>query len=52
MTDTEYTERLLGSAWPGYFNKPIAEAMYENIKKVGLPKWSDDDQKLAKALQS
>lgn len=51
MTDTTYTSRLLGSAWPGYFNKPIAEAMYENIKKVGLPQWSDDDQTLAKALQ-
>ena len=25
MTDTDYTERLLGSAWPGHFNKPIAE---------------------------
>ncbi len=37
MTDTEYTSRLLGSAWPGHFSKPIAEAMYENIKKVGLP---------------
>lgn len=51
MTDTEYSERLLGSAWPGYFNKPIAEAMYENIKKVGLPRWSDEDQALAKAFQ-
>ena len=29
----------------------IAEAMNENIKKVGLPQWSEDDQKLAKALQ-
>ena len=37
MTDTAYTAQLLGSAWPGYFNKPIAEEMYENIKKVGLP---------------
>jgi aminobenzoyl-glutamate utilization protein B len=52
MTDTEYTSQLLGSAWPGYFNKPIAEAMYENIKKVGLPKWSEDDEKLAKAYQA
>ena len=52
MTDTDYSEQLLGSAWPGYFNKPIAEAMYENIKKVGLPKWSDDDQKLAKGMQT
>jgi aminobenzoyl-glutamate utilization protein B len=51
MTDTSYTSRLLGSAWPGYFNKPIAEDMYENIKKVGLPTWSDDDQNLAKAFQ-
>lgn len=51
MTDTTYTERLLGTAWPGHFNRPIAEAMQVNINKVGLPKWSDDDQKLAKALQ-
>ncbi|HXA67140.1 MAG TPA: amidohydrolase [Bryobacteraceae bacterium] len=51
MTDTTYTSRLLGSAWTGYFNKPIAEDMYQNIKKVGLPQWSDDDQTLAKALQ-
>jgi aminobenzoyl-glutamate utilization protein B len=51
MTDTAYTSRLLGSAWPGYFNKPIAEAMYENIKKVGLPQWSEADQTLAKSLQ-
>ncbi len=51
MTDTTYTSRTLGSAWPGHFNVPIAEDMYENIKKVGLPTWSDDDQKLAKALQ-
>jgi len=52
MTDTDYTEQLLGTAWPGYFNKPIAEAMYENIKKVGLPKWSDDDEKLARGMQA
>lgn len=51
MTDTSYSERLLGSAWPGHFNKAIAEDMYENIRKVGLPQWSDDDQTLAKALQ-
>jgi aminobenzoyl-glutamate utilization protein B len=51
MTDTTYTSRLLGTAWPGYFNKPIAEDMYANIKKVGLPQWSEADQTLAKALQ-
>jgi aminobenzoyl-glutamate utilization protein B len=51
MTDTTYTSRLLGSAWPGHFNKAIAEDMYENIKKVGLPQWSEEDQALAKGLQ-
>ncbi|HWZ31495.1 MAG TPA: amidohydrolase [Bryobacteraceae bacterium] len=52
MTDTEFTSRLLGSAWEGHFSKPIAEAMYKNIEKVGLPQWSDADQTLAKALQT
>lgn len=51
MTDTKFTYEILGSAWPGHFNKPIAAAAYQNIKKVGLPKWSDEDQLLAKASQ-
>ena len=53
MTDTKLEEvRILGSAWAGYFSKPIAEATYENIKRVGLPKWSEDDQVFAKAVQA
>jgi aminobenzoyl-glutamate utilization protein B len=44
--------RILGSAWPGYFNKPIAVAATANAKKVGLPKWSEEDQALAKAVQT
>jgi aminobenzoyl-glutamate utilization protein B len=52
MTDTEYTSRLLGSAWPGHFSVPIAEAEYKNIEKVGLPQWSEQDQALAKAFQA
>src|ERR1700730_30817 len=51
MTDTTWTSRMLGTAWPGYFNKPIAEAMDKNIRKVGLPEWSAEDVALAKALQ-
>ncbi|MEO5979867.1 MAG: amidohydrolase [Chryseolinea sp.] len=51
MTDTKFTYEVLGSAWPGHFNKPIAAAMYSNIKKVGLPTWSPEDQLLAKATQ-
>jgi aminobenzoyl-glutamate utilization protein B len=44
--------RLLGSAWPNHHNKPIAEAMHRNIETVGMPKWSDEDQRFAKALQT
>lgn len=51
MTNTTVTSRVLGSAWPGHFNKPVALAMDENIKAVGLPKWTEADQKLAKGLQ-
>jgi aminobenzoyl-glutamate utilization protein B len=51
MTDTTYTMQVLGSAWPGHFNKTIAETMQANIEKVGLPQWSEADQTLAHALQ-
>lgn len=52
MTDTEVTERVLGAAWPGHFNKPMAEALTANIQKVGMPQWSPADQALAKAAQA
>jgi aminobenzoyl-glutamate utilization protein B len=51
MSSTTYSSTVLGSAWPGWFNKPIAEAEYANIRQVGLPTWSADDQTLAKAIQ-
>jgi aminobenzoyl-glutamate utilization protein B len=51
MTDTTMTERVLGAAWPGHFNKPLAEALHANIRKVGMPAWSEADQRLAKAAQ-
>jgi aminobenzoyl-glutamate utilization protein B len=43
--------RILGSAWPQHFNRPIAEAMHENIRAVGAPRWSADDQVFARAVQ-
>ncbi len=51
MTGTTFTKRLVGSAWPGNFNKVIAEAQQKNIEAVGMPKWDDADQTLAKAVQ-
>ena len=51
MTGTTVTSRVLGAAWPQHMNRPVAETMYENVKRVGLPQWSEADQTLARALQ-
>lgn len=52
MTDTTMSERVLGAAWPGHYNKPLAEALHANIRKVGMPEWSEADQTLARAAQT
>ncbi len=52
MTGTQVdTIMMLGSGWSGHFNRPVAEDMYANIKRVGMPTWDDKDQTLAKGVQ-
>ena len=52
MTGTQVdTVMMLGSGWSGFFSRPIAEDMYANIKRVGMPTWDDKDQTLAKGTQ-
>jgi aminobenzoyl-glutamate utilization protein B len=51
MTGTKVAWRLLGSAWPQHMNKTVAETMYANIQKVGMPRWSEADQAFAKLVQ-
>ena len=45
------TIMMVGSGWSGHFSRPIAEAMYQNIKTVGTPTWDAKDQALAKGIQ-
>jgi aminobenzoyl-glutamate utilization protein B len=45
------TVMMVGSGWSGHFSKPIAEATFANIKRVGLPKWDAADIAMAKAVQ-
>lgn len=45
------TVMVVGSGWSAHFSKPIAEATYANIQRVGMPQWSEEDQALARALQ-
>jgi aminobenzoyl-glutamate utilization protein B len=51
-TGTTVTRELLGTAAPINSNKILAEALYENIKAVGMPKWTSGDQTFAKAVQT
>lgn len=52
MTGTQVdTIMMVGSGWSGHFSRPIAEAMYQNIKSVGTPTWDEKDQTLAKGIQ-
>jgi aminobenzoyl-glutamate utilization protein B len=51
MTNTKFSSRVLGSAWPSHMNRPLAESMQTNIKAVGLPQWTEADVTLAKATQ-
>jgi aminobenzoyl-glutamate utilization protein B len=51
MTGTTVDSRVLGSAWPQHMNKVVAETVFANIQKVGMPKWSDADQAFAKTVQ-
>lgn len=51
MTDTKMDYAIVGTAAPRHFNKPMAEAAEKNIEAVGLPKWTDDEQAFAKAVQ-
>jgi aminobenzoyl-glutamate utilization protein B len=52
MTGTRLVgTRVLGSAWPQHGNRPVAEALMANIRRVGVPAWSGEDQAFARAVQ-
>ncbi|MBM4195276.1 MAG: amidohydrolase, partial [Gemmatimonadetes bacterium] len=43
--------QVIGSAWRPHMNRPVAEVMQRNVEAVGMPTWSADDQRLARAVQ-
>jgi aminobenzoyl-glutamate utilization protein B len=51
MTDTKMKYQILGTAWPGHFNKALGQAMVANIKRIGFPQWTDADNQMARAVQ-
>ena len=51
MTGTTMDYRVKAAAWPQLDMKAIAEDIQKNIDMVGMPKWSDEEQRFARELQ-
>jgi aminobenzoyl-glutamate utilization protein B len=51
MTGTTWDVKYAASAWPQLVNKSIAEAIQKNIDVVGVPKWSEEEQRFARDFQ-
>ena len=51
MTGTTMEMEPYGAAWPSLGNKAIAESVQKNIDMVGMPKWTEEENRFAKELQ-
>src|ERR1700720_430789 len=51
MTGTSQEYQIIAAGWPQLGTKAIAEAVQGNIDKVGMPRWSDDEQRFAREFQ-
>ena len=51
MTGTTMEVKYAASAWPQLGMRSIAEAIQKNIDAVGMPKWSEADQRFAREFQ-
>jgi aminobenzoyl-glutamate utilization protein B len=52
MTGTTIDIEVVASAWPQLGNRVIAEAIQKNIELVGMPHWSEAEQKFARDFQA
>jgi aminobenzoyl-glutamate utilization protein B len=52
MTQTSYEVKTLGAVHQRFYNKRLAELIFENIKAVGRPAYTDKEEAFARALQS
>lgn len=51
MTNTDVDVEVMAAVWPSRGNQVMAEAVQRNIEAIGLPKWTEEEQALALALQ-
>jgi aminobenzoyl-glutamate utilization protein B len=51
MTGTSVDYQVIAAGWPQLGMKAIAEAIQGNIDKVGMPRWSEEEQRFAREFQ-
>jgi aminobenzoyl-glutamate utilization protein B len=51
MTGTTQEYQIIAAGWPQLGMKAIADTVQGNIDKVGMPRWSDDEQRFAREFQ-
>ena len=52
MTDTTYSVNVLSAVAPTRCNRTLAEVIQKNIEAVGMPQWSEAEQKLITDVQT
>lgn len=52
MTDTSFSVNVLSAVAPTRCNRTLAEVIQKNIEAVGMPRWTDAEQKLVTDVQS
>src|SRR5258706_1930111 len=52
MTDTSYSVNVPSAVWPTRANLTLAEVIQANVQRIGMPQWSEGEQKLGCELQT
>jgi len=52
MTGCTYETNVIATCWPTRANQAMAEVIQKNIELIGMPQWSDGEQRLAKEVQT
>ena len=52
MTETSYDVNVLSAVWPTRANRTLAEVIQRNIEEIGMPQWTDGEQKLVHEVQT
>ncbi len=51
MTGCTWKHNIVTAIWPGRDNRVLSQVIQNNIDQVGLPEWTDDENRLAREIQ-